>query len=260
MPSTQTALTGSATRQAGHMTDGEDANARDDTPDSATAIAEMRPLVGSFGDVEPADMDERPVSLEDEGRAEQFWRLCENAAVELLREGVDYRHREQVCYDDGAYLAATSAEPAAYVRTVRTWLVDQWACTYTSSNVRPSVRDGSIEHFDRQYGPGMRSALEQHFRWGAAYSTPPRAGADCGRELALIPDAESRAARDNVGRDGKPLGPPRQSRPVAGSLRRHAPDRRRRASDARPRPGAHTGRADATRRLRPACLRPERTP
>jgi hypothetical protein len=42
------------------MTDGEDANARDDTPDSATAIAEMRPLVGSFGDVEPADMDERP--------------------------------------------------------------------------------------------------------------------------------------------------------------------------------------------------------
>ncbi|WP_370890199.1 TniQ family protein [Janibacter sp. GXQ6167] len=108
------------------------------------------------------------IVLEGEGRAERFWRLSEMAAAELLREDVDYRHREQLCYDEGAYLAATTAEPSAYVRTVRTWLVDQWACTYTSSNIRPSVRDGSIEHFDRLHGPGMRSALEHHFRRAVA--------------------------------------------------------------------------------------------
>jgi len=44
---------------------------------------------------------------------------------------------------------------------VRTWLADQWACTYTSGRVRPSVLDRSIEDFDRRYGPGMRLALEQ---------------------------------------------------------------------------------------------------
>ena len=101
------------------------------------------------------------IALEREGRAEQFWSLCAAAAEELIQEGVDYRHRELVCNDEQAYLAATAAEPSAYARTVRTWLVDQWACTYTSSNVRPSVRDGSIEHFDRQFGPGMRAALQR---------------------------------------------------------------------------------------------------
>ena len=80
------------------------------------------------------------IELEREGRAEEFWRHC----------------------------AAAAAEPSAYVRTVRTWLVDQWACTYTSSNVRPSVRDGTIEHFDRDHGPGMRAALDRHLLWVAA--------------------------------------------------------------------------------------------
>lgn len=61
--------------------------------------------------------------------------------------------------DEDVHLAAKTAEPNAYPRTIRTWLVDQWACTYTSSNVRPSVRDGSIEIFDQKYGPGMREAL-----------------------------------------------------------------------------------------------------
>lgn len=97
--------------------------------------------------------------VEREGRADRFWTLCTAAAGSLIREEVDYRHREQVCTDEHAYLIATAAEPSAYVRTVRTWLVDQCACTYTSSNVRQSVQDGSIEHFDRLYGPGMRAAL-----------------------------------------------------------------------------------------------------
>ena len=108
------------------------------------------------------------IELEREGRAEEFWRHCAAAAAELLHDDVDYRHREQVCHDEDAYLAATAAEPSAYVRTVRTWLVDQWACTYTSSNVRPSVRDGTIEHFDRDHGPGMRAALDRHLLWVAA--------------------------------------------------------------------------------------------
>lgn len=108
------------------------------------------------------------MGLEQEGRAEQFWSLCATAASQLLREDVDYRHRERVCDRDETYAVATSAEPSAYARTVRTWLVDQWACTYTSSNVRPSVRDGSIEHFDRLYGPGMRAALNAHLRECAA--------------------------------------------------------------------------------------------
>ena len=101
------------------------------------------------------------VQLEREGRAEQFWRSCAEAATQLMRESEDYRHREKVCVDENAYVIARSAEPSAYPRTIRTWLVDQWACTYTSSNVRPSVRDGSIEYFDRNFGPGMRAALER---------------------------------------------------------------------------------------------------
>ena len=44
---------------------------------------------------------------------------------------------------------------------VRTWLVDQWACTYTSSRIRPSILDRSIEDFDRRFGPTMRTALER---------------------------------------------------------------------------------------------------
>lgn len=104
---------------------------------------------------------EHLTQMEREGRAEQFWALCAAAAADLIHEGIDYRHREQVCTDEEVYLVARSAEPSAYCRTVRTWLVDQWACTYTSSNVRPSVRDGSIEHYDRLYGPGMRAALER---------------------------------------------------------------------------------------------------
>ena len=104
---------------------------------------------------------ENLIQLEKEGRAEQFWSLCAAAAIELLRKGTNYRRRELVCNDEDLNLVATAAEPSAYVRTVRTWLVDQWACTYTSSNVRPSVLDGTIEHFDGLYGPGMREALER---------------------------------------------------------------------------------------------------
>ena len=108
------------------------------------------------------------VQVEREGRAEQFWTSCAEVATQLIRESVDFRYREKVCVDESAYVIARSAEPSAYPRTIRTWLVDQWACTYTSSNVRPSVRDGSIEYFDRRFGPGMRAALERLLAESAA--------------------------------------------------------------------------------------------
>lgn len=108
------------------------------------------------------------IQLDEEGRAEQFWTLCEAAAAELTREDVDYRHREHLCHQEHVYETARAAEPSAYCRTIRTWLVDQWACTYTSHNVRPSVSDGSIEHYDRLYGAGMRVALGRHFEESAA--------------------------------------------------------------------------------------------
>jgi len=101
------------------------------------------------------------VHLEHEGRAELFWRECRRAVIAVIEDDVDYRVREAVCSAPVSVHAAITAEPAAHQGMVRTWLVDQWACTYTSSRVRPSVLDRSIEDFDRCYGPGMRSALEQ---------------------------------------------------------------------------------------------------
>ncbi len=101
------------------------------------------------------------VRLEHEGRAELFWRECRRAGTAVIADGVGYRVREGVCSAPVSVHAAITAEPAAHEGMVRTWLVDQWACTYTSSRVRPSVLDRSIEDFDRGYGPGMRSALEQ---------------------------------------------------------------------------------------------------
>lgn len=109
------------------------------------------------------------IQLERQGRAERFWLLCAANASQLLHENVDYRYRETFCSGEVAYTIARTAEPKAYPRTIRTWLVDQWACTYTTTgNPRPSVRDGSIEQFDRLYGPGMRAALERHLAESAA--------------------------------------------------------------------------------------------
>lgn len=108
------------------------------------------------------------VRLEQEGRAEHFWSECRAAVTALLEDGVDYRARETACSDAGAYVAATTAEPKAHGGMVRTWLVDQWACTYTSSRVRPSILDRSIEDFDRLYGLGMRAALARIIQESAA--------------------------------------------------------------------------------------------
>lgn len=107
------------------------------------------------------------VRLEQHGQAERFWQLCRRSGLALTQESVDYRARELLCHDERLHEAARTAEPAAYPRTIWTWLVDQWACTFTTSNIRPSVRDGSIEHYDRQFGAGMRAAIAR-FVTGAA--------------------------------------------------------------------------------------------
>jgi len=78
-----------------------------------------------------------------------------------VEDGVDYRALEATCSNPEAFLAARKAEPSAHQGIVKTWLVDQWACTYTSSRVRPSVLDRSIEDFDGQFGSMMRTALER---------------------------------------------------------------------------------------------------
>lgn len=101
------------------------------------------------------------VRLEQEGRAKHFWRECRAAVTALVEDSIDYRVREAVCTNPGAFLASIKAAPEAHQGMVRTWLVDQWACTYTSSRIRPSVLYRSIEDFDRCYGPRMRVALEQ---------------------------------------------------------------------------------------------------
>ena len=78
-----------------------------------------------------------------------------------MENGVDYRAREAICSDPAAFRVSIHAEPSAHQGMVRTWLVDQWACTYTSSRIRPSILDRSIEDFDRRFGPTMRTALER---------------------------------------------------------------------------------------------------
>jgi hypothetical protein len=101
------------------------------------------------------------VRIEQQGRAEDFWRQCREAVRTVLEEDIDYRAREAVCFDRSAFLASVAAEPGAHEGMVRTWLVDQWACTFTTSRVRPSILDRTIEQFDVRYGPAMLAALER---------------------------------------------------------------------------------------------------
>ncbi|MBP8880873.1 MAG: TniQ family protein [Dermatophilaceae bacterium] len=101
------------------------------------------------------------VLLEQQGRAERFWDGCQIAVSAVVENGVDYRAREAICSDPAAFRVSIHAEPSAHQGMVRTWLVDQWACTYTSSRIRPSILDRSIEDFDRRFGPKMRAVLER---------------------------------------------------------------------------------------------------
>lgn len=97
--------------------------------------------------------------IESEGRLERFWYAVDRAVSVLVDEAVDYRRRERAIDDPTAHSVALAAAPRAHSRVIRTWLVDQWACTFTSSNVRPSARSGYIEDFDREFGQTMRAAL-----------------------------------------------------------------------------------------------------
>lgn len=100
--------------------------------------------------------------IEGEGRLERFWDAVAQAVVELVGDAIDYRRRERALADPTTHAVALASEPRAHSRVIRTWLVDQWACTFTSSNVRPSARTGYIEDFDREFGPAMREALADH--------------------------------------------------------------------------------------------------
>lgn len=100
--------------------------------------------------------------LESEGRLENFWYAVGQAVTAVVSDAIDYRRRERALDDPNTHSIALAAEGRAHSRVIRTWLVDQWACTFTSSNVRPSARTGYIEDFDRQFGTTMRGALADH--------------------------------------------------------------------------------------------------
>lgn len=58
-PFTQTAPTVPLVRHAGSMASGDDIGERNDIPDLATAVEELRTLLQAFDEVGPCDMDGR---------------------------------------------------------------------------------------------------------------------------------------------------------------------------------------------------------
>ena len=127
----------------------------------AQAAGELAPDRPNLG----AEAARLLIRIESEGRMEQFWASAAQAAAQILRDRIDYRARERATAHPGAHAAAAAAQPQAHSRVIRTWLVDQWACAYTTTtNPRPSSRTGYIEHFDDRFGPAMTAALEHHVR------------------------------------------------------------------------------------------------
>lgn len=123
---------------------------------AADELVPGRPLL-------PAGAARLMVRVESEGRMERFWDAATQAATQIMQDRIDYRARERAAAHPRAHGVASAAEPQARSRIIRTWLVDQWACAYTTTrSPRPSSRTGLIEEFDDRYGPAMTAALEHH--------------------------------------------------------------------------------------------------
>lgn len=107
----------------------------------------------------PATVHHTLRRLQSHGRLGHFLDATGHAAQALLREQVDYPQRA---------LHAGRTDFAAVANRIvivapgmaKSWLVDQWACTYTSSRERTTSRDGRLEAYDRDHGPGITAALE----------------------------------------------------------------------------------------------------
>lgn len=105
--------------------------------------------------------------LEQEGRLESYWAAARTAADGVLAEAIDYPMRTQMANDERTYEHARDVLPAEGQnhRLLRTWLVDQWACTFTSTyRPRSSVVNGRIEDFDRDYGATLTAVLASYRR------------------------------------------------------------------------------------------------
>lgn len=105
--------------------------------------------------------------LEQEGRLENYWAAVRVAADGVLNEAIDYQMRTRMAADERTYDRARDAIPAEGQnhRLLRTWLVDQWACTFISTyRSRSSVVNGRIEDFDREYGVTLTAVLASYSR------------------------------------------------------------------------------------------------
>lgn len=122
--------------------------------DAATAAAALH---------QPARTDlsllDAVLRLRQAGRLEAFWAAIAQAAVAVHSDAIDYGRRRQLADRAEVRALASTAAPSADTWMLRTWVVDQWACTYTTPNERPSSRNGLIEVYDRTYGAAMRAAL-----------------------------------------------------------------------------------------------------
>lgn len=108
---------------------------------------------------------EHLVRIEREGRAERFWGLCQASSSALVHEAVDYRARASLARDRRTFSFAQRAVGPLDMSHFRAWLVDQWACTFTQGQLpRASVRDGTMVHFEAEYGKTLRRTLGK--LWG----------------------------------------------------------------------------------------------
>jgi hypothetical protein len=101
------------------------------------------------------------IRLEREGRLEHFWNAIAHAAAKLADEQVDYPARRAALQDDATYRTALTADPRAHRWILKVWLVDQWACTFTDRQQRPSARSGRIEEFDIRHGPALTAGIRE---------------------------------------------------------------------------------------------------
>lgn len=99
--------------------------------------------------------------LEREGRLERFWHAIAHGAAQLAAERIDYAARRAALQDEATYRTALAADPRAHRWMLKVWLVDQWACTFTDRQQRPSARSGRIEEFDIRHGRTLTAGIRE---------------------------------------------------------------------------------------------------
>ncbi|MEI2775390.1 MAG: TniQ family protein [Tetrasphaera sp.] len=125
------------------------------TGESATAACSVlgqRPTT-------PAAIHHTLRRLQSQGRLGHFLDATGRASHALLGEQIDYPQRALHASRPDLIAVANQIVIVAS-GMAKSWLVDQWACTYTSSRERTTSRDGRLENYDREHGPAITAALE----------------------------------------------------------------------------------------------------